>query len=156
MKYTIFAIYIMNEARLSLELTPAALVGLICASSGIARLPALTWALEIAVEALRDQVFDERSCLRRATARLGHPQAEMRRVILRRTLCEMVRTRQMRIEGQGWEAGYVPDEAWRDACLRTARSLPRRDRQALDGSAQRLRAALTTWSKKAVASGPVG
>jgi len=56
----------------------------------------------------------------------------------------------------GWDAGYEAEPGWIEQHRDILKQLSPGDREALRVASQRFRAALTTWSKKAVASETFG
>jgi hypothetical protein len=142
----------------SVELTAQSLVGLLCAAARVDRLPARGWALESALDALDRIQARETAAIKRVVARwprgLGGvvPRFQGADEIIR----ELARAGHLSPAGEGWGAGWVPNPGWVASHERLALALSTADRMLLRRAAQGLNAALVTWSKKAVASGPVG
>jgi hypothetical protein len=139
------------------ELTPSTLIGLICAVARVERLPARGWALEIALDSLDRYPVAGDISVKRAVARWPRPAscaAKLHGIDL--VVRQLAAAGHLVPSGRGWFAGYVPEEGWLEAHARLASSLCDADRQLLRRAVQGLQAALSTWSKKAVASGPAG
>jgi hypothetical protein len=140
---------------MSLELTAPTLIGLLCAEARVERLPAQLWPLQIALEHIA--VTHEDSAVKRACARWprasGGSAAHFQ---VKKIMRELARGGFFSPEGRGWDAGYAPDSRWLRKHAMMWASLSGIDRLVLRQAAQRLRATLTTWSKNAVASRPVG
>ena len=140
----------------ALLLAPQTLVGLLCVVGRVARLPPRCWPMEVALSHLRD-VADETGAIGSALSRWplwlarGGPYAGVDRVIR-----DLARLRILTPEGEGWHAGYAPSRSWLDANDRLLWSMAQADRASVRRGGQALRAALNTWSKNAIASGPSG
>jgi hypothetical protein len=151
------SIYIMlTRAATPPELTTAALIGLLVAASGAVRLPARSWALGIAIEAI-ETGSTRASPLRRACRRV--PRGDAAGATFRaldKAVLGLVREGHVIPDGTGWDAGFSPTQRWLVGHANLALALAPLDRSLLRKAAQRLKAALSTWSKNAVASRPVG
>lgn len=146
------------RAESPLELTPPVLVGLLVAVAGVDRLPSRPWPLDEALECVETELGPADSPLRRACVRLAKgrggvgPKFEGLAAVVR----DLARAGHMTPEGRGWNAAYVAAPVWLAAHAELATHLDRADRRVLTRGAQRLKAALRTWSKNAVASAPTG
>lgn len=152
------SIYIMTQRTTTpLEITTPALVGLLVAASGGARLPARSWALDIAIEVIEASTATP-SSLGRACSRVARSRAPSggRLRALDKTVLGLARGGHLIPEGRGWDAGFSPAPAWLARHSDLIVELVPGDRAALRKAGQRLKAVLRTWSKKAVASDPVG
>lgn len=140
-----------------IELSPSTLIGLLCASGQILRLPSGAWAIEAALEVLarrsRPMTSVGRAILRWPYGRdpMGTTFSGVRRVVR-----DLERSGHLVPSGYGWEAGYVPTANFVAAHAQLLASLETSDRRALSAAAHRLVAILRTWSKNAVAPGPCG
>ena len=143
---------------MQIELTPRSLIGLLCAFAGVKRLPVQGWALEVGLDVLGRHASADESAVGRALSRWprGAGGVVPRYLGLQKLLQELVRSGHLQPEGRGWDAGYAPAEGWIAAHTGLVTALSRTERGALTKAAQALNAALTTWSKNAVASEPVG
>lgn len=133
----------------TMEVHPAALVGLLCARAGAVRIPAQPWALEIAVEVI-DREAPASSVLSRSLSyvrRRGDPSRD-RRLNVASLLRGLVRSGHLRPEGSGWHAGYAVSSNWLNRQVKLFGVLPARDRAALARAGQRFRAVLAARSKK--------
>lgn len=151
------SIYIMRpRAAPPPELTTAALIGLLVAASGGGRLPARSWALGIAIEAIESASTKDSSLLRacRRVPRGDVVAASFR--VLDKAVLGLAREGHVIPDGSGWGAGFSPTQPWLMQHARLALVLAPGERSILRKAAQRLKAALSTWSKNAVASDPVG
>jgi hypothetical protein len=139
-----------------LELTAPALIGLLVAASGAARLPARSWALAIALDVI-ESAAPTNSTLSRAASRVPRSSAAVASPrALDLTVLGLAREGHLVPTGTGWDAGFDPSQAWVARHGALAGALTPGDQAVLRQAAQRLKAALSTWSKKSVASGPVG
>ena len=145
----------MSVNPLQVELSPTALVGLICAYARVERLPARGWALEIALDALARHTQGSDGALSRAVARWPRSPCCSTFRGLDKAVRELAAAGHLLPSGSGWEAGFNPATAWIDAHAELAGALAENDRAALARAVQGLQAAVRTWSKKAVAAGPV-
>lgn len=140
-----------------LEVTPPALLGLLLLDSGIQRVLPQDWPVASALDVLAARVNDT-TPLGRVVARWpreanpSKPQFKGMRAMLRALALRGA----LRACGTGWDAGYEPTCAWLESHASLQAALPRRDRAALSAARRQLVAALSTWSKNAVASLPNG
>jgi hypothetical protein len=138
------------------ELTTPALIGLLVAACGGVRLPARSWALGMAIEVIESIPMGD-SSLRRACRRVPRGDVVGARFrALDKAFVGLVSEGHVVPDGSGWNAGFSPTEPWLARHAQLALKLGPADRSALRKAAQRLKAALSTWSKNAVASDPVG
>lgn len=133
-------------------LTSEALIGLLCAETGLQWLPAQHWPIDAALEELA-------SSLPRGS-NLGVAIAQMPRSAgpgdrfpgVRPLLRQLVDLGLLTPGGSGWGAGFLVDEDWLRANESLLASLPLGERAALERVGQRLCAMATMASKKPVAS----
>lgn len=127
-------------------------IGLLVAEGNLDQLPAVSWALDAALENVW-RACDARSPIGRALNRfsdvmLGPDQRFGCTISARR---DLVRKGQLIPEGAGWSASLRVDGDWKDSYSGTLRSLPRQDRRALALGAQRVVAIRSMLSKKGAA-----
>jgi hypothetical protein len=141
-----------------ITISPTNLLGLLCVRAKAKRIPPLTWALEIGIETLETATLQRKSSLGMACARIpkGRTGIGGRRQGVDRLMRGLVRAGCLRPIDAGWDAGYEAEPGWIEQHRDILKQLSPGDREALRVASQRFRAALTTWSKKAVASEPSG
>jgi hypothetical protein len=153
------SIYIMTpRSRPRIDLTPQALIGLLCALAKVERLPARGWAVEVALDWIDGVNSRPDLSVKRSVARWkrGRPGVASRYAGLEQLLIGMARQGLLAPDGRGWSAGFVPAPDWVERHVALAARLPADDLAVLAKAAQGLSASIRTWSKKAVASRPTG
>jgi hypothetical protein len=134
-----------------LLLTRTTLVGLLLAESKLPRLPAESWPLEAAIEALAS---DPRAgSLTKAAGRWLAPSPSARGRIdgVGRWARERCEDGLLRPEGEGWSAGYRPEGEWLASAAALREELGEDERLALAAAAQCLVAMASMLSKNAAA-----
>lgn len=140
-----------HELTFVIPSRPSCLVGLLCASAELGRLPAVPWPLEAAVEELGDRLpvgsrfallLDQVRPSRRGV--LGHREG------IREALWELVRLGYLRPEGKGRDAGFEVIGDGRSFLMLVQSPSERR---AIRGVGKRLADRVHILSKKATASG---
>jgi hypothetical protein len=139
----------------NVDLTPSAVVGLVCAVARATWIPARTWALESAIEGVEAVLAeDTTSIIARAITRFprGTGGVQPRFGGIGKVVLELARMGHFAPTGHGWTAGYAPSEAWLAAHRSLYRELSSRDRKAIASGVQQFKASLRTLLKKSVAS----
>jgi hypothetical protein len=141
-----------RESSLSF-LDGCSVIGLLCASAGVRRIPAVTWPIEAAVEALESRV-PARAAVRRPLEQLGRVSEGVSQAMpgVRSCVRTLVRSGNARPTGRGWMAGYEVEGAWLDEHARLLGALSREEQKAFDQAGQRLAAWLRMLSKNEAAS----
>lgn len=137
-----------------MEVTPVALIGLICAAGGIELVPARAWPVEAAIEQLRTSAPAGR-VVRRAAQRWSGTRCEGYGVAgVAAALRQLVAAGRAVPEGTGWDAGWRLRPEWLSAHEVLLSGLDTSERAAVLAAGQLAAEMSSRWSKKAVAAVP--
>ena len=141
-----------------MEITEQFLLVALIQEAKIARVPVLGWPFECALAAIDEDEFSEPSavtrCLRRWRRGRGGVSAKF--LGIEGLLRDLARLGVLNPNGTGWDAGFSVADGPRSSSSAAVAQLALIDRKLIRQGAQRLRAAVRTWSKKDAASRPRG
>jgi len=143
-----------GAGRSEVEITPAALVGLICAAGGLEVIPARAWPVEAAIEVLQ-QLAPADGPVRRAAERWsGRRPAAPGLPGVRPALRQLAAVGSLAPDGCGWRAGWRIAATWSEFHLGLLAGLQPADRAAVQSAGQLAAEMSSSWSKNEVAAAP--
>lgn len=136
------------------QITPAALVGLICAAGGLEVIPARAWPVEAAIEVLQQRAPADGPVRRAADRWPGRRPAGPGLRGVRASLRQLAAVGWVAPDGSGWRAGWRIATAWSEFHLGLLAGLQPADRAAVQSAGQLAAEMSSSWSKNEVAAAP--